>query len=173
MAALTIGQLAREVGVHVETVRYYQRRGLLAEPKRPARSVRRYGDDAVLRLTFIRRAQDVGFTLAEIKELVKLTERPSCRGARTLAVLKLESVETRLRNLEGVRQALGVLIDRSDAEHGISAMMRTTGYSLSITGQMQADGRITLKGVHTPDEAVPFKPYVEELARRGVRIEEL
>ena len=115
MAALTIGQLAREVGVHVETVRYYQRRGLLAEPKRPARSVRRYGDDAVLRLTFIRRAQDVGFTLAEIKELVKLSERPSCRGARTLAVLKLESVETRLRNLEGVRQALAELIDRCDA----------------------------------------------------------
>jgi lysine 6-dehydrogenase len=65
------------------------------------------------------------------------------------------------------------LIDRYDAEHGISAMMRTTGYSLSITGQMQADGRISLKGVHTPDEAVPFRPYVEELGRRGVRIEEL
>ena len=65
------------------------------------------------------------------------------------------------------------LIDRYDAEHGISAMMRTTGYSLSITGQMQADGRITLKGVHTPDEAVPFGPYVEELGKRGVRIQEL
>jgi len=65
------------------------------------------------------------------------------------------------------------LIDRYDAEHGISAMMRTTGYSLSITGQMQADGRIASKGVHTPDEAVPFGPYVEELGKRGVRIEEL
>jgi lysine 6-dehydrogenase len=65
------------------------------------------------------------------------------------------------------------LIDYYDGQHGISAMMRTTGYSLSITGQMQADGRVTLKGVHTPDEAVPFQPYVSELARRGVRIEEL
>jgi lysine 6-dehydrogenase len=65
------------------------------------------------------------------------------------------------------------LIDRYDAEHGISAMMRTTGYSLSITGQMQADGRVTLKGVHTPDEAIPFDAYVEELGRRGIRIEEL
>jgi lysine 6-dehydrogenase len=65
------------------------------------------------------------------------------------------------------------LIDRYDAVHGISAMMRTTGYSLSITGQMQANGRIALKGVHTPDEAVPFGPYVEELGKRGVRIEEL
>jgi lysine 6-dehydrogenase len=65
------------------------------------------------------------------------------------------------------------LIDRYDAAHGISAMMRTTGYSLSITGQMQADGRVTAKGVHTPDEAIPFRAYVDELARRGVRIEEL
>ena len=65
------------------------------------------------------------------------------------------------------------LIDRYDCEHGISAMMRTTGYSLSITGQMQADGRIERKGVHTPDEAVPFRAYVDDLGRRGVRIEEL
>jgi lysine 6-dehydrogenase len=65
------------------------------------------------------------------------------------------------------------LIDRYDAAHGISAMMRTTGYSLSITGQMQADGRVAAKGVHTPDEAIPFRAYVDELARRGVRIEEL
>jgi lysine 6-dehydrogenase len=65
------------------------------------------------------------------------------------------------------------LIDYYDKERGISAMMRTTAYSLSITGQMQADGRVTEKGVHTPDEAMPFQPYVEELAKRGVRIEEL
>jgi lysine 6-dehydrogenase len=65
------------------------------------------------------------------------------------------------------------LIDRYDADHGISAMMRTTGYSLSITGQMQADGRVTLRGVHTPDEAIPFRAYVDELGRRGIRIEEL
>jgi lysine 6-dehydrogenase len=63
------------------------------------------------------------------------------------------------------------LIDYYDAEHGISAMMRTTGYSLSITGQMQAEGRVP-RGVHTPDEAMPFQPYVDALAKRGVRIEE-
>jgi lysine 6-dehydrogenase len=65
------------------------------------------------------------------------------------------------------------LIDYYDAKHGISAMMRTTGYSLSITGQMQVDGRVKAKGVHTPDEAIPFKDYVSELAKRGVKIEEL
>jgi lysine 6-dehydrogenase len=65
------------------------------------------------------------------------------------------------------------LMDYYDCTHGISAMMRTTGYSLSITGQMQADGRVALKGVHTPDEAIPFESYVAELGRRGVIIEEL
>jgi lysine 6-dehydrogenase len=65
------------------------------------------------------------------------------------------------------------LIDYYDAKHGISAMMRTTGYSLSITGQMQVDGRVKEKGVHTPDEAIPFEAYVAELARRGVKIEEI
>ena len=65
------------------------------------------------------------------------------------------------------------LIDYYDAKHGISAMMRTTGYSLSITGQMQVDGRVKAKGVHTPDEAVPFDAYVSELGKRGIRIEEI
>jgi lysine 6-dehydrogenase len=65
------------------------------------------------------------------------------------------------------------LIDYYDAKHGISAMMRTTGYSLSITGQMQVDGRVVAKGVHTPDEAIPYSEYVTELARRGVKIEEI
>jgi lysine 6-dehydrogenase len=65
------------------------------------------------------------------------------------------------------------LIDYYDVKHGISAMMRTTGYSLSITGQMQVDGRVTAKGVRTPDEAIPFREYVAELGRRGIKIEEL
>jgi len=65
------------------------------------------------------------------------------------------------------------LIDFYDAAHGISAMMRATAYSLSLTGQMQADGRVKLKGVRTPDEAVPFADYVSGLAARGVVIQEL
>ncbi|HEU4699099.1 MAG TPA: saccharopine dehydrogenase C-terminal domain-containing protein [Gemmatimonadales bacterium] len=65
------------------------------------------------------------------------------------------------------------LLDYYDEQHKISAMMRTTGYSLSITGQMQADGRVTEKGVHTPDEAMPFQPYVDELRKRGVKIDEI
>jgi lysine 6-dehydrogenase len=65
------------------------------------------------------------------------------------------------------------LVDYKDMERNISAMMRTTGYSLAITGLMQADGRVKAKGVLTPDEAMPFQPYVDELAARGVQIREL
>jgi lysine 6-dehydrogenase len=65
------------------------------------------------------------------------------------------------------------LIDRFDQKHGISAMMRTTGYSLAVTGLMQVDGRITRRGVATPDEAVPCAEYVAEMAKRGVEIREV
>ena len=79
-------------------------------------------------------------------------------------------VEVRGRNGKPVAWQL---LDYSDEAHGISAMMRTTGYSLAITGLMQVDGRIAVKGVHTPDEAVPFGEYVAELAKRGVEIREI
>ncbi len=71
------------------------------------------------------------------------------------------------------RRVAWELIDFYDETRGISAMMRTTGYSLSITGQMQVDGRVRAHGVHTPDEAVPFRGYVDELKRRGLEIREL
>ena len=115
MPEMTIGSLAKACGVGVETVRYYQRRGLLAEPQRRPGGVRRYGTDAVTRLGFIRRAQDVGFTLDEVKTLLKLGETPNCRGARTLAAQKLEVVQARLRDLQRVRRALTELIERCDA----------------------------------------------------------
>jgi lysine 6-dehydrogenase len=71
------------------------------------------------------------------------------------------------------RRVAWQLLDYYDEANGISAMMRTTGYSLAITGLMQVDGRIATMGVKTPDEAVPFKPYVDELRKRGVQINEV
>jgi lysine 6-dehydrogenase len=65
------------------------------------------------------------------------------------------------------------LVDYYDKEHGISAMERSTGYSLSITGQMQARGEIGKAGVFTPDEAIPAEKYIKELAKRGVMIKEM
>jgi lysine 6-dehydrogenase len=73
----------------------------------------------------------------------------------------------------GGRRVVWQLLDYYDEATGISAMMRTTGYSLAITGLMQVDGRISTLGAHTPDEAVPFRAYVDELKRRGVEIREV
>jgi lysine 6-dehydrogenase len=87
-------------------------------------------------------------------------------NGRDLVALR---VEVRGTNGRGVAWQL---LDYFDEATGISAMMRTTGYSLAITGVMQVDGRISASGVHTPDEAVPFQPYVDELKRRGVVIRE-
>lgn len=114
-AEMTIGRLAQAAGVGVETIRFYQRRGLLAEPDRPAGGVRRYGDDAIARLGFIRRAQEVGFSLDDVATLLKLGQTPNCRGARTLAARKLELVEARLNSLQRMKQALGDLISQCDA----------------------------------------------------------
>jgi len=86
---------------------------------------------------------------------------------RDLVALRVE-----VRGTDG-RRAAWELLDYYDTARGISAMMRTTGYSLSITGLMQADGRIAARGVLTPDEAVPFDAYVEELRKRGVEIREI
>jgi len=71
---MTIGQLARRAGVHVETIRYYQRKGLMRVPDKPWSGIRRYADDDLTRLRFIRSAQTLGFTLAEIRELLRLED---------------------------------------------------------------------------------------------------
>ncbi|PYO73536.1 MAG: hypothetical protein DMD67_15575 [Gemmatimonadetes bacterium] len=87
--------------------------------------------------------------------------------ARDLVALRVE-----VRGKNGKRVAWQ-LLDYSDEAHGISAMMRTTGYSLAIIGMMQVDGRVRALGVQTPDEAVTFGDYVSELAKRGVEIREI
>jgi len=105
---MTIGVLAASAAVNVETIRFYQRRGLLAQPKRPAGSTRRYAEADLARLRFIKRAQDIGFTLAEVAELLRL-ER-GCRDAHDLAAAKLADVERRLADLGRVRSTLRALV---------------------------------------------------------------
>lgn len=80
--ASAIGTIARQAGVNVETIRYYQRIGLLREPARPQGGVRRYPPDTVERIRFIKRAQDIGFTLEEVAELLRLNDGVHCRDAR-------------------------------------------------------------------------------------------
>lgn len=115
MQASTIGAVARQAGVNVETIRYYQRIGLLREPARPPGGVRRYPAETVERLRFVKRAQDLGFSLEEVAELLRLNDGVHCRDARGLAARKLELVEARIRDLSAVRRTLRGLIARCDA----------------------------------------------------------
>jgi MerR family mercuric resistance operon transcriptional regulator len=106
----TIGRLAAAAGVNVETVRYYQRRQLIAEPLRPALGARRYCEDDVERLRFIKRSQAMGFTLSEIESLLELRDRRSCDTTRELAVAKLEAIVTRIQELRKLRKELAGLV---------------------------------------------------------------
>jgi MerR family transcriptional regulator, mercuric resistance operon regulatory protein len=110
MHGMTIGALARTAGIHLETVRFYQRRGLLAVPPRPPGvGARRYGDEALARLRFIARAQGIGFSLAEVKQLLQPEPVP-CQKASRLAREKLALVEQRIAELQRVRVALRALL---------------------------------------------------------------
>lgn len=115
MSALTIGGLADEAGVNVETIRYYQRRGLMPEPDKPAHGYRRYDATTVKRVRFIKRAQALGFTLEEIGGLLKLDEAHACAETRELASHKLEAIETKLADLAAMRRALMTLLRQCDA----------------------------------------------------------
>lgn len=112
MTSLTIGALAKQAGVGVETVRFYERRGLVRRPARPRAGYRAYPEDAVGRIRFIRNAQAVGFTLQEVKELLALrvTAGTSCAAVRSRASAKAAEVQRRLAELERIRVALEKLI---------------------------------------------------------------
>ena len=110
----TISRLAAAAGVNVETVRYYQRRKLMPEPARPAGGTRLYKDADAQRLRFIKRAQVMGFALAEIENLLDLRARRSCRTTRDLAASKLQSVDARIRELRQLRKELAALVAQCD-----------------------------------------------------------
>lgn len=109
-ATLTIGRLAERAGVGIDTVRYYEREGLLPAPPRRASGYRDYPADSVARLRFIRRAKDLGFALNEIAELLELSQQNSVRAIREAARSKLVLVEHKLAELQRVRDGLQQLI---------------------------------------------------------------
>lgn len=119
MKSMTIGRLAAAADVGVETVRYYQRRGLLAVPAPAVGQVRHYGDTALSRLRFIRRAQQLGFSLDEIAELLDLDENTDRTAARALAKEKLVQIDERMARLAAMRSALTELV--SCCEHTSTA----------------------------------------------------
>lgn len=106
----TIGALAFEAGVNVETIRFYQRKNLLAEPERPYGGIRRYGLSEVARVRFIKAAQRLGFTLEEIAQLLQLDDGTQCTKARLIGEKKLADVRQRLADLQRIETALADLV---------------------------------------------------------------
>jgi MerR family transcriptional regulator, mercuric resistance operon regulatory protein len=110
---MTIGRLARAAGVNVETIRYYQRRGLLGEPHKPPGGHRRYPMLVVGQIAFVRRAQQLGFSLAEVKALMQFSDGKSLRETRAIAQKKHENLELHIAQLNKMRRRLKTLIGRS------------------------------------------------------------
>ena len=112
MKDLTIGKLAKEAQVNVETIRYYERRGLIPRPPQRKSGYRLYSQDIVSRIHFIKRAQELGFTLKEISELLYLRVAPdtTCADVKKRAEIKIADIEEKIGALESIREALTKLV---------------------------------------------------------------
>ena len=112
MATPTIGRAAKAAGVRIATIRFYERRGLIAQPRKPENGYRTYSPETVDRIRFIRQAQEIGFSLAEIEELLSLRADPNadCADVRGRAIEKRAEVQTKLDRLSQMREALDDLI---------------------------------------------------------------
>ncbi len=110
--AITIGELARRGGVNLETIRYYERQGLLPKPPRTASGYRQFPPDSADRVRFIKHAQQLGFTLAEVKELLSLRVDPdkSCHDVEARARAKVADIEQRIKNLKAMHRVLSRLV---------------------------------------------------------------
>ena len=145
MDHLTIGRLAALAAVHVETVRYYQRRGLLAEPLRKLGAVRRYGDDDVEQLRFIRRAREIGFSLREIDELLHVRAKGQCQETRRIVAARLEAIEQQIDALASHRAELKEWIgicDRSTPDKTCPRLerLRAESHPAAESGQAKSRG---------------------------------
>ncbi|WP_127476486.1 Hg(II)-responsive transcriptional regulator [Sulfurivermis fontis] len=109
---LTIGVLAETAGVNVETIRFYQRKGLMQEPDRPYGSIRRYGEADLMRVRFIKSAQRLGFSLDEVGDLLKLEDGSHCTDAREQAERKLADVRAKLADLHRIEATLAALVEQ-------------------------------------------------------------
>lgn len=119
-AKLTIGHIARSAGVNIETVRYYQRRGLINLPPKRVRGFRYYAPETANRVRFIKRAQALGMSLKEVQRLLRLDAKGACKETRSLAVEKLALVESKLVDLARLRDVLRSLVTACDQPHGAS-----------------------------------------------------
>lgn len=115
---LTIGKVAAAAAVNVETIRFYQRRGLLTEPPKSPRGFRYYGNATIARVRFVKRAQALGFSLEEVLGLLALEESNACGPTHDAAVRKLQLVEERINDLKRIRSTLKNLVQQCEAGPG-------------------------------------------------------
>lgn len=116
--SFTIGAFARAAGVNVETIRFYQHKGLLPTPARPYGGIRRYGNTDVARVKFVKTAQRLGFSLDEIAQLLQLEDGAHCREAAELATLRLADVRSRLADLARMEASLSKLVNECNSRRG-------------------------------------------------------
>lgn len=113
MKTLSTGQLAKETGVNIETIRYYERRGLIPEPPRRKSGYRDFAPKYIERILFIKRAKALGFTLNEISELLVAADgKPAYKDIRKIAEVKVEDIETRMHDLQKMKKVLKDLINK-------------------------------------------------------------
>ena len=117
-SGLTVGAFAAAAGVNVETIRFYQRKGLLPSPGRAFGTLRRYDESHVARVKFVKSAQRLGFSLDEIAGLLALDDGTHCAEARVVAAQKLEDVRAKLDDLRRIESVLAQLVDRCHASRG-------------------------------------------------------
>jgi MerR family mercuric resistance operon transcriptional regulator len=116
--SLTIGAFAKAAGVNVETIRFYQRKGLLLEPAKPYGSIRRYGEADVTRVRFVKSAQRLGFSLDEIEDLLRLEDGTHCDEASSLAEHKLRDIQDKLADLRRMEAVLTQLVGACHSRRG-------------------------------------------------------
>ena len=114
MNTLTIGQVAKQTGIGIETIRFYERKGLIDEPPRRESGYRQYTDDVIRQLTFIQQAKTLGFSLNEIQELLSLRSQPgvSSREIKQMAETKLDDIEQKIKMLKRMQKSLKNLVDQ-------------------------------------------------------------
>ena len=122
MTLLNIGQVAKQTGVTVETVRFYEKQGLIAAPQRTDAGYRQYSLDTVKRVQFIQHAKEVGFTLKDIGELLALRQKPgtSCTDIKLRATQKIEEVDQKIQDLNRIRDALGRMVMKCSGRGDLS-----------------------------------------------------
>lgn len=141
MEPLRTGEVARRAGVNVETLRFYEREGILPEPPRRASGYREYPPDAVDLIRFVKRAQELGFSLREIQELLKLRDAPNRASGKVprLVKAKLEEIDRKVRDLEAMREALGELLCDCESK-------RSKRTSCPIIASLSGDPHCTDRG---------------------------